>query len=301
MTNHLHLLVVTLVLTGASLAARADAIPCNGGWDAIRATILRMVPPDAKVTVRGADGMRRLAGARERLCAGDTLEKTDGLELELLEAGRVVKISTQPYRLADAQPVGAAVKRYIDGVLQAVGQLRPPVPPARPTGGRGGADGQESYQRLQAPNALRGLPRQRITADSILMAVWREGQAPYRCNATDEDTQTRWQSEPTLQGWCVVGVPAAGLARLSVRDDRGASMGWNLQPATWAELPRPAWLAASDPMPAERLAWAAWLWREAAPEWRLQAIAMLQSLATREPIAAELLDRIVEEGLPAGR
>lgn len=283
----------------ATLAAESP--PCAEGWFSIRARIVRIEPLQARVTVRPTAGPLRSAGMDDRLCSGDTIENTSATRLVLLEAGRSVDVTSLSYRVGAGPAVAAAAAQYVAEVFDLVGGLRPPVPRAMPTGTRGGENQRATYERVRPLLALRDLPRQKLTADEHVLLAWRGGAAPYRCQGYGDDTVLNWQSVGTTLGWCDVAGALGATSRLTVEDGRGASTGWNLQRSTWDQVPRPPWVAprSAAALAPERVAWAAWLWRSGGREWRLQAMAMLNTLSATEPLAAELLDRIVDENLPA--
>jgi len=297
--NRLATRAAAALLAGSPLIAAA-APACKEGWFSIRARIVRIEPAGARVTVRPANGALHAAVLDERLCSGDTVENGTASRLVLIEGGRPVEVGSRSYVVGAGPAVPAAAAQYIAGVFDLVGGLRPAVPRALPTGTRGGASEPAAYERVRPLLALRDLPRQKLTADERVMLAWRGGAAPYRCQGFGDDTTQNWQSAPTPLGWCEVGGPLAATGRLTVDDGRGASTGWNLQRAAWNEVPRPPWAAgrSADLTAPERVAWAAWLWRSGGRDWRLQALAMLNTLSTTEPLAAELVDRIVDENLP---
>jgi hypothetical protein len=290
---------LALALAGLPIETFANP-PCAEGWFSVRARIVRIEPPQAVVNVRPPVGSMRPAGLGAVLCSGDTIENTTASRVVVLEAGRSIEVTSLSYQVGARPAVATAAANYVAGVMELVGGLRPPVPRAMPTATRGAGEALMRYERIRPILPLRDLPRQRLTDSQNVLVAWRDGVAPYRCLGFAEDTTLNWQSATTALGWCEPRQSFDRTVRMTVEDGRGLSTGWNTESATWDDVPRPPWNPnlAPEPSSAERVAWAIWLWRKAGREWRLQAMSMLNALSATEPLAADLLDRIIDENLP---
>jgi len=135
--------------------------------------------------------------------------------------------------------------------------------------------------------------------DLPVLVGWRDGVAPYACEAVDDSADVVWRGPPVTAAWCSVA-PAGktAVARLLVRDAARRSVGWNVAPATWRDVPRPEWVAAdatAASSPADVTAWGIWLWREGGAPWRLQALAMLDAAAPRQWLASAFVDEVMAE------
>lgn len=289
-----------------SLAAAAGA-PCPGGLFSIRAMVTRVQPADASLFRRAAAG-----GAPVPLAVGGVLCEGDALEfgpvapttVEIYEAGEVVTLDGRrgPYRVrSGARAVLAAASAYIGSAFGGLGDLALPQDRPRPTASRGdAADAEGASAPIRPVRPLRDLPRQRLSVEARPVLAWTGGTPPYACQALDADAEVRWSAGGLQTGWCGADADPAHTARLVVRDARGSSAGWNVQPAAADAVPRPPWLsgpAAPDAAlsSADRTAWAIWLWQSAGPEWRLQAVAMLDAQAGREWLARYFLDSVLGE------
>ena len=172
----------------------------------------------------------------------------------------------------------------------------PPVPTT--TAARGGADDAPS-RPLRTLRALSDLPTQRLTSDVAPVLAWREGSLPYRCEARNDrgDTVASAAAPDTHDAWCAFDRNAGGTVQLLVIDADSAQQSWDVGPARWTDVPKPAWLAsdARGLAPGDRIAWALWLWKSAGPEWRIQALAMLNQLAPTTWAAGYARDCILAE------
>jgi hypothetical protein len=289
------LLASATPLTGAMAQARS---PCSEGWFTIRARVVMVEP--ASVVLHAIQGAsRREVSLGALLCSGETLEVPSDSNVEVLEAGRTIKVSPRGHQVGASPAVRAAASAYVDGVLQIVQGLRPALPRALPTASRGRSAPESNYRRVRLISGLRDTPRQRLMADAQPVLAWRSGVEPYRCSVTSEDATRLWLTPPTAAGSCNLSLLQTRATRVGVYDGYGYTAGINISIVDSSMIPLPPWGAGDTT--AERTAWAIWLWREGQPEWRLQAISMLNALADAEPIAANLLERIFDENLPFNR
>ena len=296
--------VVLLVSSGANLA-RAVTPPCPGGWFHAQAMVTQVLPPTAKVNKRtGSGGAPSPLKAGSVLCQGESLvfeEPGDGSEVELYENDKVVRVSaqTRSYTVqGGVQGVLEAAGSYLNSVMSGVPSLSAPPSRSKPTGARGSGDAPQdpaSVRRVLPILPLRDLPPQRVTRDTGLVVGWVNGVGPYACEALDQDGALLWSRKDIAQAWCEVPPGIDHVARVLVREHAGRSNGWNVQLANDRDIPRPPWLPPGPPAGAERTAWAIWLWQEGGPQWRLQALGMLNALSASQFIAGYFVDTVLAE------
>lgn len=286
------------VLLAGSWSANASGKPCVGGWFDWTATVVRTEPTQALLKVRDKLGGMRSVGLNDVLCGGDTVVVPRGVSVELRQSGKVRLVNEAgEYRISDSSAVIDAASTIVANLMELAGGLRPPVPRPDPTGSRGLIT---VVNQLKPIMSLPKRHRQRLTADMPTLVSWRGGSPPYRCLAIKEDLTPVWLGDDVgKQGWCVIPEVSRSADRITVRDSREKSTGWNIRVTTWEEVPRPAWLATlpSEMLSADRTAWAAWLWHEGDPAFRLQALGMLNREVDFAPVAGQLVDYILDEKL----
>lgn len=286
-----------------SALAGAGELPCPSGWLSVRAMVTRVSPPRAEL-------VRRTAGSQASvpiavggvLCEGDALlfaSAAEDVQVELYEAGKLVTWAGHrgPYTVPSGlkASLGAAAA-YLSAVFEGASELGPPPMRPNPTAARG--DGSTAAASpIQAVKHLRDLPRQRLAHGARPTVAWLGGVGPYTCQALGEDGDALWSHRDIAAGWCTYPPDLTRSTRLVVRDAQGRSAGWNIAAAMRDELPRPAWVArdAATPAAPELAAWAIWIWQNAGPEWRLQAVAMLGTAAQSEWLASYFLDSVLAE------
>jgi hypothetical protein len=291
-----------LLWTCLPALAVAGGAPCPGGLFSIQAMVTRVQPADSvlfRIPSAGGAPVALIAGGI--LCEGDMLEfgpVASGVKVEIYEAGQVITVDggLGAYRVkSGARAVLAAASAYIATALGGVGDLAMPQDRPRPTAARGGEA--DEAAPIRPIRTLRDLPRQRLSTEARPVLAWTGGVPPYACQVLDAETEVRWAAGGIESGWCKAETGEASAARLIVRDARGRSAGWNVRAAAPAEVPRPAWLpgAVVTLSSADRTAWAIWLWQDGGPEWRLQAVAMLDAQARDEWLARYFLDGVLGE------
>lgn len=280
-------------------AEAPPALPCADGWFTIRATIVALDGPDQSLRATSARGARPV-GLHDVLCAGEILEVDARHRVEVLESGSVRTVTPPGHRVGAAPATAAAASKYVGLLFEMVRGLRPPLPRAAATGARGGRTEAQGYEAVRLLAGLRNVPRQRVTLGQPVLLAWRGGVAPYRCTVSDDTATELWQSETVAGAWCEGAKFTGAASRLSVVDAQGVYAGVNVTVVEWAVVPRPPW-GSFDPTTSsttDMTAWAAWLWRSAPAEWRLQGLTMLQALGAQEVVSANLLERALDENLP---
>lgn len=301
--------VVALVFACGIDASRADpqVPPCAGGWLSVQAMVTRISPGTAKVSKRAGAGPvtdLKVAGV---LCEGESLlfaNAADGSLVELYEAGKVVVVEARYGSYTVKSGVHAALSAaasYVNAALSGASDLGPPPARPSPTGVRGdAASAQDAARQVRPILPLRGLPRQKVSVGARLIVGWRDGVAPYSCEVHDDDGPITSSRTSTSQGWCEMPADLRRAVRLVVRDGVGRSTGWNIAVITESQVPRPQWLPAGAGFApgTDQTAWAIWLWQHGGPEWRLQALGMLNASAGSEFLAGYFVDRVLAEVPP---
>lgn len=278
------------------------SIACPGGWFDVKAIVVRINPTNAKVLKKSGSGNDLMVlRVDDTLCRGETILFSEGdhtTVVEVLRLGKVVSIPAAggPYTFSGGiRKIAQAVSVYVDAVLDASKGLRVPIPLSNATAGRGGEI--RPFESVRPVLHLRFLPRQRLTLDANPIVGWRGGAAPYKCEVKDHDAIQLWQKSNINGALCVYSASLDKAARIIIRDARGHTTGWNIDPVTWEDVPRPDWLPLeqSNVTLVDLTAWGLWLWKEASAQWRLQSLAMLNRAASEEWLAAYLRDAVLVE------
>lgn len=301
---NMRLCALALLMHAPALpAAAAPNPPCPQGWLGIQAQVTRVSPASASLgrLPAGAHSVVPLSIGGV-LCEGDTLQfpaESGDAVVEIYEAGRIVSVDARkgPYKLKDGVRAKlSAAAAYINAALEGVGDLGLPQSRPQPTASRGAAAA-EASSPIRAVKPMRDLPRQRLSPDVRPVVGWLGGAGPYACLALDDDGEPLWKHAGIDNGWCNYATDLARARRLIVRDAQGRSAGWNVAPASAEDVPRPPWLAAGATglSQADSTAWGIWLWQSAGPEWRLQAIGMLDAASKSEWLARYFVDSVLGE------
>ena len=285
--------------------AAAPAGTCPRGWFGIQALVTRVSPSTAAVYKRAADGSMAQLAPGSVLCRGETLVfKGNKGRVDLYEAGRAVSVdaSQGSYRVkSGARAVLSAAAAYVNAALEASTQLAAPRSRPQPTGARGeDASGTRFAGQINPILSLRNLPRQFVTADARPVVGWHDGVGPYACQAVRSDDSVVWSESGLDTPRCEFKAAPDKATRLVVRDSRGQSTGWSIVSARWRDVPRPPWLPSdlSALSSADRAAWGIWIWQRGGPEWRLQALGILNAVTRREWVASYVLDGVLAETPP---
>lgn len=294
------------VLASVALPARAQQPaappPCEGVFN-IAAQIVRIEPAGASLTRVLRTGERKSVGQNGVVCRGETLLFAGGnaQRVVLREADqRKILVPSQSY-VAPSGLVDATTRAfsYMAGIFRTLEALPPAVDIPGPAGIRGSQTSGAPVVALQIRplSALRDLPRQRVVPSLRVILSWREGEGPYRCEAVSRLGVVSLKGEAMAEGsWCELYADRAEASQLAVRDGRGRLATWNIELASWSDVPRPDWLAQKVSVsPAESTAWAWWLWTMGGPAWRLQALAMLHEHAGTVWMAGYLRDQVLAE------
>ncbi len=296
----------------ALLAAAAVALPmaaaqagegCPASVFGVAAQIVRVEPPGKRAVKTLPDRQEVSVGVDDLICAGETLEFRGGgaTRIEIyVSGGRRELVPSQSFR---AEPgvlrFSSQALAFLANAAQGLSSIKSPPEIPRPTAVRGAAGAASAVAlQIRAMRLLEDLPRQRLTPDAHPVLSWRDGVAPYECQAISEQGDTTWRADSAVStSWCVMPAQVGPAVRLLVRDGKSRLVGWNVLRVSWTEVPRPDWIAAdaSALSPADRTAWAWWLWKSGGPPWRLQALAMLDELAPQEWVAGYLRDNVLAE------
>jgi hypothetical protein len=291
-----------LSLWWVGLSANAATKPCPGGPSSIKAEVIRIDPPKGPAKKQTAGGREQPIEEGDFICADEGIALPVGgpvRRIELYVGGR--RQVVEPRRPFKAGSGIASFLReagaLIGDLFESSGELRAPPDAPRPTAPRGSLPADpEHTMSIRALRALSGLPVQRLTHDVRPVVAWREGVGPYRCRAAWGDARASAEiSVGEATSWCTIEPAPTGAQRLMVRDARGGSVSWDAEWVAWKEVPRPTWMpgGTGPTSTADRAAWALWLWRDAEDYWRLQALSMMNELASREWLAAYLRDGVL--------
>jgi hypothetical protein len=293
-----------LVLTTWLLHAVYAAGECSGGVFGIAAQVVRIVPVDGALFKRTVDGDDVRIGLDGLICSGDSLQ--------LLAGGPVIKVDlyvrgqrqtlTPPDRFVSSRGGLASASQALTFLADAIGgtaSIKAPPEIPGPTATRGASAGPPSPAlQIRTMRLLEELPRQNVTPDVMPLLSWREGAAPYACEAVSSEGDVVWKSpQPVTASWCELAPALGRSAQWLVRDARGRTSTWNIRFVERSTLPVPPWLGQRGERlaSADHTAWAWWLWKNAGPAWRLQALAMLHEAAPEEWIAGYLRDQVLAE------
>lgn len=290
-----------IYIAGASHAVAAEPA-CEEGWLAVQAQVMRLTPGDRAAERITPEHRRLPVRVGDLLCEGDELILPEGGAAELFLAGRVVQVdgAGSPHLIkAGARMRLAEASDYLRLAFKSLFVLAPPEARPSVTASRGG-NGRPALS-LAPIMHLEVLPRQRLTPDLSVVVAWRNGDGPFSCEAVNGEGTPVWTSKPEPEQSCRFGPRMSGVARLNVRDTRQRSTGWNVSTASWHDVPRPAWIAASAsacPDGGYMGAWGIWLWQNGGAAWRLQSISMLDAASRHEWIAAYFLAQVLAEVPP---
>lgn len=302
MVNRMCMVAIGMLCWVHAQAAPGE-LPCPSGWLSVRAMVTRVSPPGAELARRPAGGLASVPLAVGGvLCEGDALLFASGAEdaqVELYEASKLVTWVGRrgPYTVPSGLKAKfGAASAYLSAAFESAGELGPPPTRPNPTAARGNSS-KSAASPIREVKHLRDLPRQRLANGARPTVAWLGGIAPYSCQALSEDGVALWSQSDIAAGWCTYPADLMRAARLVVRDAQGRSAGWNITVATRDELPRPGWVQREFATlgATEMVAWAIWIWQNAGPEWRLQAVAMLGSAAQSEWLASYFLDSVLAE------
>lgn len=293
--------VLAGMIADVALAAESS---CAGGWFGARAQITRIHPAGGTVISRTASGTERRVGVDAVLCAGDVLvvpagvrsaEVYDGSKSSQVTEGGTLRLAS------DRQTVVGRAAEFVRLLMDSATSVSAPPPRPAATSSRGSGSKPAEPSPIQPILPLRDLPRQRLTAGLSVPLGWRDGAEPYECHVMDELAESLAATSEGRKGWCAARVDRPQIARLVVRDAHRRSVGWNVAIVPWKEVPRPEWIdreAAAGLDSPSLTAWALWLWRSGSPQWRLQALAMLNSVVDKEWLAGYFVDSVLAETPP---
>lgn len=295
------LLAAAAVALSMSAAQAADG--CPSSVFGIAAQIVRIDPPGKHATKTLPNGQEVPVVVDGLICAGEALEFRAGgaTRIEIYVNGsKKVLVPPQSFR-ADPGTLRFATQalNFLAGAVQGLSSIKPPPDVPLPTAARGGPGIAPPVPlQIRAMRLLEDLPRQSLTPDIHPVLSWRDGVEPYECQAMSELGDAVWHANHTVSAsWCEMHPPLDRAVQLLVQDAKGRLVSWNIRRVSWADVPRPDWIAAGSPTlsSADRTAWAWWLWKTGGPPWRFQALAMLNELASQEWVAGYLRDNVLAE------
>jgi hypothetical protein len=298
---------VVLLACGLNQPARAAAAMCVNGVFDVKAQVVFIDPADGVPTKRAINGQETDLELNGVLCSGESISlPANGKvrQIVIYQAGKnvLVRAGDPPFKVKSGilAYAGRALA-FADGLLGAAGELGAPPDIAVDTTSR------SSLSELSAAPWLGAdLPPQRLTRDLAAIVMWDGGSGPFTCSVQSKRAKILWKRKSERVRWCELRSSLTGSSRLVVHDAAGHSLSWTIARAPWSDVPRPEWIsvAQSSVPPADRTAWALWLWTTAGPEWRLQALSMLNDLARSEFLARYARDSILagtEEFAPSTR
>lgn len=299
--------VAALGAAALPLVGMAAGVPCTGGVLGTAAQVVKIEPTETRINKLTPRGETVALAAGDALCHGDSVlvpSQPPQVRLVLYAGGehRVLEPGQQFTAPRERPSVLAEAAVLLDSLRARDGTLRSTPDVSSPRASRAPGGGNEAPAMQIAPlRTLRELPRQRLTPDVTPTLAWREGLGPYTCMAVSEFGDPLWQQEvDASHSSCAVPPGLQAARQFQVRESRGPTVVWNLRWETWPAVPRPSWVPpdASNLGPPERTAWAMWLWQSGPPEWRLQALGMLNLQASKEWAAGHLRDLILDNRAP---
>jgi len=261
---------------------------CTSELLRIVASITRIDPANSTASIQKGTSIRE-GRVRDCVNAGETVVLKDkSQKVELLVRGKLVLVShdTTPdglYRVPagafDAVSTGASA--WLSGFMDINRIMASPAQRPRPTyiprGSESGEPAKVSPKPLSRVSLLSRLPTQLIASGSVLLLSWNDGTGPWTCRATAQGQRPVGESVSTTDNWwCGLRVEGSTPVRVIVEDALEQRLSWDIEVVSESRIPRPDWIAKPDQISAaDRAAWALWLWSSAGPEWRLQALGML--------------------------
>lgn len=299
--------VLSLLSTGA-VETGAQIVDCSSGLLGIVASIERIDPPDLLVNVQRTPGAPTEQRKVDTCLRGGeivTLHKNRVQKVQLFANGDFFWITAGPphngiYKVPESQTILEKAKSYIDAIEDLKLAIRSSPQTSRGTFVRGELDDKTPnlppHQPLEHIRILRNLPTQQIASTAAIALSWREGTGPWKCEGLLRNMPAS-ESLSATTSWCVLPSTKHPLTRLSVRDARGAQIGWNVITVSATVVPRPGWINQPEDRlsPADRTAWAIWVWRSAGPQWRLQAVSMLSETADKSWLAGYVFNSILND------
>ena len=267
---------LSLLLAGASAMAGAS---CNQSPLKISASIEYISPDTATLTVRHAGRADRQAGVGDCLVAGDTVIVPSTVKLaKVFTSERLVRLQPNqpPYSISGGMGhIANQAATYLASVVHAlISEPVPDLPSATASRSFGDPPALRALAELDIPTPQR-IPR---SVKEIIVA-WRPIAAAARC--TLHSAAGSVAASPTAEEpWCALKVPDGMSNAVVLAETASAStpIEWHVVAAGDADLPRPLWLK-SDSNAAitnsDRAVWGLWLYRQAAPQWRLAGLSML--------------------------
>lgn len=301
--------ILSLLSTGATEAVEPTS-GCSSGLLGVVASIYRIVPPDLPVNVqRTKEAQIEKRNIRACLKGGEILTlQNRAQKVQLLVNGKFVWITAGPsfrgsYKVPESVSISEKAANFINGIGELASITSVPFRTPTPTGiSRGDSDDDNNLeprprQPLENIRTLRNLPTQQIASNAAVVLSWREGDGPWKCEGLDQDRATVTESQPVSSGWCVLSIVQRPPVTLSVKDARGDQIAWNVTMVSPAAVPRPEWITQPETTlsPADRTAWAIWVWRSAGPQWRLQALSMINETSGSSWLAGYVLNSILND------
>jgi hypothetical protein len=279
------------------------AVPkgCSGGVFGIEAQVVLIDPAGASLMKRAPNGKQLPVNIDSFICAGDSISvPANGpvKKIVLYHGGRTVSLARgQTFTNEEGVSVYASqALEFVSNFLHELGEIKSPPDLAVDTTSRGDADASAAIRK---PRFLgERLPSQRLTPAIAPIVTWKDGAAPFVCEAQSGEGATLWTVKvPDSKRSCAFTSDLTKVSRVTVHDAQAQTVTWDITPASWSDVPRPEWISSASfsGSAADRTAWAFWLWKEAGPEWRLQALSMLNELASQEFLAGYLRDNILAE------
>lgn len=267
--------------------AQADARRCPESFLGVRALVAKIEPAGQTFAKQLANGSQETVGLSGVVCVGESVVlPSNGLVRRVeLYVGWGIEVVTPKRAFRNEGGVIAAMGQAASFLSQTLGIARDLRAPRRPTAthSRGPEQKGAPVGQVRALAGLKDLPIQRLTSDTAPVIAWRDGKGPYECEARDNRGERTWSAKagPTDAAWCAFGAELRGAIQLLVIDAAAGRESWDIQRASWPEVPRPEWVGKETRTlsSADRAAWALWLWKEGGREWRLQALGMLNQLA----------------------
>lgn len=281
---------------------------CSSDLLSVVASIYRIEPPNLPVNVQSAKGAQiETRKIHDCLRAGEILTLQDKAQkVELFIKNNFVRITAgKPfngtYKVPEGVPFSDKASAYIKAAVELFSITSSPLRTPTATGiSRGDSDNDllpSPRQPLRNIQTLRNLPTQQIASNTTAVLSWREGDGPWTCEGLAQDGATVTESESVSRGWCVIPKTERPLVRLLVKDARGDKIGWNVSTVSSAAIPRPEWINQPEETlsSADHTAWAIWVWRSAGPQWRLQALSMLNENSESSWLAGYVLNGILND------
>lgn len=301
---------ISLLLMAISVVTRAADpsinSPCSKSVFDVVASIAYVEPKESRVpAINLRNGTKMVLQAGDCLAGGEQIGPLPEhiVRVDVFFGGeRVILGSKEAYTVPSGLPQYSKIAQSFIGNLFRL-PVGTPAFQERETVTRRGDGTEEKQGSVKVPmmlrpiESLRGLPTQTVMPDATIVTGWRHGKPPFSCVGLSATGDAVTVSPPLSVNWCTVTFKSTNPARIAVRDSQQSQYGWNVDMATWSDIPRPPWITSAPQLlsSGDRAAWGIWIWHNASANWRLQALSLLHSASFDSWLAGYILRSILDE------